>query len=240
MRPIDDRMDELEKREEMYWKQRSRQDWLKHGAEFEDEKQITEVFVNYFQELFAKYSQVEPEPVLDKVESVVNERHYNDLAAPFTVEEVRTTLFQMHLTKAPGTDGMSAVFFQKFWNVVGMDVVDKVLDILNNNGDICTINQTHIVLIPKKKDCESTVDYRPISLCNVMYKIVTKVLAKRLKIVLPFIIHESQSEFVLGRLITDSILVAYECFHYLRKMKTGKKGYLSLKLDMSKANDRVE
>ena len=69
---------------------------------------------------------------------------------------------------------------------------------------------------------------------------MSKVLANRLKKVLPLIIHESHSGFVLGRLITDNILVAYECFHYLRKKKTGKEGYLGLKLDMSKAYDRVE
>lgn len=65
-------------------------------------------------------------------------------------------------------------------------------------------------------------------------------LANRLKKVLPSIIHESQSGFVLGRLITDNILVAYECFHFLEKKKKGKEGYLGLKLDMSKAYDRVE
>lgn len=119
-------------------------------------------------------------------------------------------------------------------------MVNKVLDILNNDGDVGSINHTHIALIPQKKHCESPIDFRPISLCNVLYKMVSKVLANRLKKVLPDVIHETQSGFVPGRLITDNILVAYECFHYLRKHKKGKTGYLGLKLDMSKAYDRVE
>ena len=146
----------------------------------------------------------------------------------------------MHLNKAPGPDGMNALFYQTFWAHVGDDVTDKVLNMLNNVDNIGAVNETHIVLIPKKKHCESPADYRPISLCNVLYKLVSKVLANRMKIVLPMVIHETQSGFVPGRLITDNVLVAYECFHFLRKKKTGKKGYLGLKLDMSKAYDRVE
>lgn len=106
--------------------------------------------------------------------------------------------------------------------------------------DIGGINQTHIVLIPKKRKCESPVDFRPISLCNVLYKLLSKVLANRMKRALPEIIHESQKGFVPGRLIIDNVLVAYECFHFLRKKKTWKKGFLGLKLDMSKAYDCVE
>ena len=268
MKALDCRMDELESREEMYWKQRSRQNWLQHGdknttffhtkakqrearnkivnlkdaagREYKDEDQITELLTTFFEELFTTSGNVEVENVIDKVDARVSAEQVAQLAAPFTGAEVYDALFQMHPTKAPGPDGMSALFFQKFWHIVGKDVVEKVLDILNNNGEIGSINQTYIVLIPKKKNCESPVDFRPISLCNVIYKMVSKVLANRLKFILPTIINESQSGFVPGRLITDNVLVAYECFHYLRKKQKGKKGFLGLKLDMSKAYDRVE
>ena len=180
------------------------------------------------------------EPILNLIEPKVTEEMATNLAAPFRKEEVHYALSQMHPNKAPGPDGMNALFYQSFWNTIGEDVVNKIMSFLNNVEDISKINQTHLVLIPKKKHCESPVDFRPISLCNVLYKLVSKVLANRMKKVLPNVIHESQSGFVPGRLITDNILVAYECFHYLRKKKKGKKGYLGLKLDMSKAYDRVE
>lgn len=178
--------------------------------------------------------------VLDTVKERVTSEMNVALVEKYTKEEVIMALKQMHPTKAPGPDGMPALFYKKFWGIVGDDTTNYVLDILNNGAPIDQINHTHVVLIPKKKVCESTKDYRPISLCNVLYKLVSKVISNRLKSVLPQVISEAQSAFVPGRLITDNVSVAYELFHYLRKKKKGAKCFMEMKLDMSKAYDRVE
>lgn len=102
------------------------------------------------------------------------------LTTTYSGEEVYEALQQMHQTKAPSLDGMCAIFYQKFWGIVGPDVIQCVIGILNKGEEIESVNKTHIVLIPKKKTCESPVDFIPISLFNVLYKLVAEVLANRL------------------------------------------------------------
>ena len=162
------------------------------------------------------------------------------LSSTFTSDEIKAVLFQMGPTKALEPDGMNALFYQKFWHIVGNGVTDAVLDFLHTGHMVPDINYTHIVLIPKVKKPEKMADFRPISLCNVIYKIISKVLANRLKLILPQLISPTQSAFVSGRLITDNVLIAYETLHATHIRKKGKKGALALKLDVSKSYDRVE
>ena len=180
------------------------------------------------------------EECLNAVPRKVTPEMHDTLSSEFSADEVKIALFQMGPTKAPGPEGMNALFYQRFWHVVGDTVVDAVLDFLNNGHMLPDINHTYSVLIPKVKNPEKMSDFRPISLCNVIYKIISKVLANRLKQVLPSIISSTQSAFVPGRLITDNVLIAYETLHTMHCRKKGKKGYMALKLDVSKAYDRVE
>lgn len=110
-----------------------------------------------------------------------------------------------------------------------------------NSGQVSRdFNCTFIALIPKKKHVVKVEDFKPISLCNIIYKLALKVVANRLKVILPHIISVFQSAFVPGRQITDNILVVYDLVHYLRMKTKGKKEYMSIKLDMSKVYDRIE
>lgn len=95
------------------------------------------------------------------------------------------------------------------------------------------------MLIPKKENASCLKDLRPIALCNVLYKIIAKVLTNRLKLVFPYIISDNQSAFVKDRSITDNILVAFEIIHHTNRKKKGGEGEVALKLDISKAYDRV-
>ena len=124
--------------------------------------------------------------------------------------------------------------------MVGSSVTAAVLSILNSGHLLRNIDLTHIALIPKHKNPDKMSDFRPISLCNVIYKIISKVLANRLKAILSSIISDSQSAFVPRRFITENVTVAFETLNSLRIRRSSKKAYMALKLDMSKAYDRVE
>jgi hypothetical protein len=202
--------------------------------------QVEDITVNYFRNMFATSYPTRIAETLTAVEKVVSEESNQRLLQPYTSEEFRVALFQMHPSKAPGSDGMSSFFFQKYWHIVGDSVSTAVLSVLNSGKLLRKTNLTYISLIPKKKNPEKMSDYRPISLCNVFYKIISKVLANRLKIILPVIISDSQSAFVPGRMITDNVSVAFEVLHKMKAKRKGRKGEMAVKLDMSKVYDRVE
>ena len=180
------------------------------------------------------------EAVLDTVPTKVTPEMNERLLAPFIAEEVKEALFQMFPTKAPGPDGFPAHFFQRHWDLCGEEVTTVVLRMLRGEDDLSCINDTLIVLIPKVAGAEDLGQFRPISLCNVIYKITSKVVVNRLKLSLPHIIAEEQSAFVPGRLITDNIITAYECLHSMKQKRASGQRCCALKLDMRKAYDRVE
>ncbi|KAA3485036.1 reverse transcriptase [Gossypium australe] len=162
------------------------------------------------------------------------------LTAPFVVDEVREALKEMGPTKALGDDGFPAVFFQRLCHIAGRDVAKFFLKVLNEGMGPTLVNLTNIVILPKVRHPMNLVNFRPINLCSVIYKIVAKVLVNRMKGVMDSCINKFQSVFVPGRLISDNALLAYEILHTFRQRRVGKKGFLALKLDMSKAYDRVE
>ena len=100
---------------------------------------------------------------------------------------------------------------------MGTDITDVCLDFLKNKWLPPNQNNTNIVLIPKKPNSEFMSDFQPISLCNVLYKVVSKFLSNRLRSILPDIISNEQSNFFKNWLITDNVLVALEVAHFLKR-----------------------
>jgi hypothetical protein len=254
-------VNELLEKEEVYWKQRARIAWLKEGDRntkffhskatqrqkknmvkglidkegrwHQDPNKMEEIAVEYFEDIFTSTNSVDLDSSTEGIEKFVTDAMNQSLTCVFREEEVDEAIHQMHPSKAPGPDGFSAAFYQKYWNTVGPKVRSAVLSMLNDRTILQKINFTYIVLIPKKKNPKSMSEFRPISLCNVIYKIVAKVLANRLKMILPQVISDNQSAFVPERLITNNILIAYELLHQMNSRRRGKKEFMALKLDMS-------
>ena len=113
---------------------------------------ITEIASNYFKELFTSSALDRIKETVAAVEKVVTPEMNSKLLTPYNAVEIKQAVFQMHSSKAPGPDGMSSLFFQKFWHIVGSDVTQGVLSVLNSGHLLRKVNFTHIVLISKVKN----------------------------------------------------------------------------------------
>lgn len=180
------------------------------------------------------------EELLGVIHKKVTDRMNSSLLRTFNAQEVEKALKQMYPLKAPGPDGMPPLYYQQFWPTVKSIIITIALDFLNHGTASLHFNDTHIVLIPKTKNSERVIDYKPISLCNVAYKLASKVVANKMKVVLQEVVYENHSAFVAKRLIIDNSLMAHEMMTHISRKKKGKCDEMALKLDRSKAYDRVE
>ncbi|PNY14024.1 hypothetical protein L195_g010693 [Trifolium pratense] len=217
-------LDDILECEEMWWGQRSRALWLEHGDKNtkyfhmkanirkkkntieaikdsqgqiqHEDNMIEQILVEHFQTLFTKQNTKNITETVKVVEGKVSPEMHQMLSEAYTKEEVFQAIKDMKALAAPRPDGLPALFYHNYWDIIGNDITSMVLQVLNNNGDPCQFNSTHICLIPKTSHPSTPSDFRPISLCNVTLKIITKTLANRIKTILPKIISPNQSAFI--------------------------------------------
>jgi hypothetical protein len=266
--PIKDELNDFLAQEEMKWKQRAKMNWLQFGdrntkffhayaTHRQRRNQIMRIqdfsgrlctskeesenaFVDYFSDLFRTRGDLEVESCIGALTCKVTLEMNHKLLAEFTIEDISSVLKQMSHLKAPRPDGFTACFFQQNWTTVHPKVCKAILYFLNTGEMDRNINATHIALIPKVQTPVCVTEFCRISLCNVVYKLISKVLTNRLNVILPEIISYTQSAFLPSRLISDKIIAAYETMHTMQTKMWSKTGYMGIKLDMSKAYDRVE
>ena len=198
------------------------------GTRIEKYDDLCREGVNFFTTLFTDELQytddyhTELNKMLEPIPRIVSCEDNQMLEAFPTQEEVWATVFGLDPESSAGPDGFSGRFFQECWDIVGNDTYQAVLDFFCGSIIPKAISATLIALIQKKKTPSLFSDYRPISMCNFCYKIISELLVNKLEGILPKIISPQQSDFVKDRLISDNILLAQELVGHLSSKIRGK------------------
>ena len=166
-----------------------------------------------------------------------SEEERTSLTKLVTEEEIREVLFHMPSNKSPGPDGFTTEFFKASWSVIAKDFTVAVQSFFCKGFLPKGLNSTILALIPKKDIATEMKDYRPISCCNVLYKVISKIIANRLKATLPQCISHNQSAFVKDRLLVENLLLATEIVKDYHKEDITPR--CAMKIDIAKAFDSV-
>ncbi|GJR87788.1 RNA-directed DNA polymerase, eukaryota [Tanacetum coccineum] len=159
-----------------------------------------------------------------------------ELESPISNEDIRTAVWGCGVDKSPGPDGFTFEFFRKYWTVVGPDFCIAVKWFFDHGDFAIGCNSSFVALIPKVLDPKVVSDYRPISLIGSLYKVVTKILASRLSLVISDLISDVQTAFLPNRQILDGPFIINEI---LARCKLKKQQAMIFKVDFAKAYDSV-
>jgi len=200
-----------------------------------DRTAIGNCFVTHFKDLFQTTNISPPSELLDLFQPSISVDDNNSLCAIPTESEIFAVLASLGRLKAPGPDE----FYMNYWAIIKHTVLPAIWNFFKHNQLLSEQNHTFLALIPKKLGASNVQQFCPISLCNIIYKIISKILANRLKPLLAKFISPLQTAFVPNRLIHDNSILAYEMLHTL-KSKRGRGGLIAVNIDMEKAFDKME
>ncbi|KAL2226576.1 UNVERIFIED_CONTAM: putative mitochondrial protein [Sesamum indicum] len=212
-----------------------------NGSTHAEPEEVIHEFVSYYQNLLGgnrRQTLVDITYLRPWARHIITNEETSQLCLPFTPEDVKNAVFDISEDKAPGPDGYSSGFFKAAWPVVGTEVTRAILNFFTTGKLLKQVNSTLLALIPKVHNPMTVGDFRPISCCNVLYKIIAKLLVQRLSVVLDKLINPSQAAFIPGRSIGDNILLAQELFTGYNQTRLPPR--CALKVDIRKTYDTVE
>ncbi|XP_026459699.1 uncharacterized protein LOC113360405 [Papaver somniferum] len=213
------------------------------GNWLENRDQIYDLLTKHFKNFFTSScpSMVDIEDSLKHVSPIISDKVNATLTAVPSPKEILDIVVALAPWSSPGPDGFPVGLYKDNWDTVKDEVIAHVQSFFTNRYLLKHSNYTFITLIPKIKNASFPHDFRPISLSNSVYKIISKILTNRLKPILDGLISPFQSAFIANRQIHDNIIITHEILHaFKKKKKNAKNGHIAIKLDLSKAFDRLE
>lgn len=200
--------------------------------------QVVDAFVSHYKALLGSFHPVDPIDLsVLQHGPMVTDDLVHGLQCDISRLEIKEALFSIGDDKSPGPDGYSALFFKSTWDVIGDDFSQAVGEFFHTGHLLKQINHSVIVQVPKRAHADSVNDYRPISCCNVTYKVISKILANRLAKVLDPLVDKAQSAFIKGRSMVDCIHLSQELLRKYNRKRVSPR--CCIKIDLRKAYDTV-
>jgi hypothetical protein len=193
-----------------------------------DRKVMQAMVTSFFKKLYTTDPGVRLNEVVHLFQQCMSDETDASLCKEFSEQEISNALFQISPLKAFGPNGFPTRFFQQIWEVIKGDVVITVKKFFDIDEMLSSVNETTIVLLPKKEGPKLLRNYKPISLCNFIYKVVSKCLVNRLRPLLNDLIGPMQSAFISRRPIIDNALITFECLHAMEQGNSPCKEYGAL------------
>ncbi|XP_043721016.1 uncharacterized protein LOC122668529 [Telopea speciosissima] len=208
------------------------------GNTLTNPKAIKEEAVLFYKKLFGSdYTDLGSCPPSIPLSGVVSESQNLELGKEVNGEEVKRVVFSLKDSKAPGPDGFGAGFYKHSWVIIGEELTNAVQLFFTNSFMPHSINATFINLVPKSGDVSTFAGFRPIALCNLLYKIITKILSNRIQHVIGSVVSHNQSAFIKGRPIVDNILVCHDIVRGIEQKAASPTAVL--KVDLHKAYESL-
>jgi hypothetical protein len=207
-------------------------DWIINKTE------IKNFAVAKFKDIFTEEPVSFPPDLENLISPIITLEQNESLCSIPSPLEIKAVIFGMFNLKAPGPDGLPALFYKQYWPIVGDSIIAAVQHFFRSGLLLNEVNNSHIVLIPKINSPSSMNHFRPISLCNTVYKVIAKILVSRLRPLLANMISPCQSAFIPDRWIAENQLIVQELLHIFKRRKV-KGGFVAMKVDLQKAYDRV-
>ncbi|XP_020703157.2 uncharacterized protein LOC110114575 [Dendrobium catenatum] len=193
--------------------------------------------ISHFQDLFNTVAPSSQEPAFLPVGQTIHNTDSKILIDPITEAEIKSAVFSGASSSSPGPDGYNFHFYKSGWHILGPSLCKAIQSFFIKGYIPPGIKATALFLIPKTSHVNTLSDFRPISLCNTLYKIISKILANRLKVFMPCIIDMAQSGFIKNRISNDNVILASELLRYFRECTIDP--YFCTKLDIKKAFDSI-